>query len=216
MAATLRPIQQELVKELANKNALVAEMYQGALAVLAEKHIVNRLALAGHSLREMLEKLADHIDAPIPRKGPTLGNIAENLSGEWNRLLSKSAWPGNPKWNGAIEDKLRKFLGGCETFFATWEKIKPQRRARAAAVIRTSHLGQSAIPGALEEHKANEWLIYSQYFTDIAHHKPTKEEDFLGYLENLEQFLMNTLQPRTFDNRKELQAIIAESENNAN
>ena len=216
LGTELQPIQQEISRELGAKNPKLAEMYLGALSVWSSNTNPDRLAFAAHGIREMLEGLSKFIDAPIPKKGPGLGDLTKKLSIEWERLKSISTWPGNPKWEGTIDQSLRTFLCAAEGFFLNSSRIPRTRAERATTIIRHHHVGNAAIPGKLEDHKSQEWLLFVDYFNRTAHHGSTTKEEFVGYLEGLEQLLINTLRPRTFESRKQILAIIEESESNAN
>ncbi len=70
--------------QLANEQGKkLADMYLGALRVLADEHNPDRLPLAAHGIRELLEKLPRYLKVPTqaaaPKKLPSLKEKVQHL-----------------------------------------------------------------------------------------------------------------------------------------
>jgi len=59
----LTPTQQELYKVLADQHVGIAVCYQAAIAIINDEVLPDRLALAAHALRELMEKLPNEAGA---------------------------------------------------------------------------------------------------------------------------------------------------------
>jgi hypothetical protein len=72
------------------------------------------------------------------------------------------------------------------------------------------------LPKPIKDAHISEWDSYDRFFQGVSHHGhiPT-EDEFNGYLESFERFLLDRLKPRTFDDQSVLKAIIEEGERNA-
>ena len=53
-----------ILSALARRDGDLAKMYEGGLAVLADRSNPDRLALSAHAFRELMEKLAKVLDVP--------------------------------------------------------------------------------------------------------------------------------------------------------
>jgi hypothetical protein len=102
-------------------------MYTGALHVLQSDN-PDRLALAAHNLRELIEKLPDHIDVPAAATGDVLMQPkalksltvqVRELLDQWNKVAKQV--------DGAVEisPRLKTFLGRLREFSVQFEQDKP-------------------------------------------------------------------------------------------
>jgi hypothetical protein len=191
-------------------------MYLGALWVHGQDGNPDRLALAAHGLRELMEKLPMYLDLPIATKPPSLKDKVRGLAQSWGNCAKNSTCGGNPGWSGAIDGSLRKFLRKSHEFFAWFEVEHPTRKRRITNILRSLDYLKTPLPKAIEELRVEEWDKSHEYFELVSHHTHTTTfEDFVSWVTALEYFLLDRLHPRTFDDHGELDEIIKEGEANA-
>jgi hypothetical protein len=215
-ALVLEPIQIQLHAALKAKSVDLARMYVSALHVLSQTNNEDCHHLAAHAIREMMGKLPDVIDVPMEDGAKQrLGDFVNNVSQEWTKMCSKSRWPGDPKWEGDVDGDLKKFLVKIENMLEAEVRIKKGRKTVVQSVIRKQNFSSVPLPSDIEDLRTKEWIKYQDYFTQTAHYKPTDEPTFLGYLKHFEYFLLNCLEPRTFEVQDDIKKIIEEGESNA-
>jgi hypothetical protein len=210
--------QRMIFTALGGKHARLAAMYAGACHVLVSGN-PDHLALAAHSIRELIEKLPDHVDVPAaaasdelkqPKKLPSLKDQVIALAQLWR--------PVAPEVEDATEinGRIRKFHRKLREFFERFEQDFPNRRAQRTAALRKLDGSGRPLPPPIENHRVAIWGEYNDFFQGVSHHsKACTEEEFLNWLDSFEGFLVDCLCPRTFDIFAELDAIIEEGEQDA-
>lgn len=198
--------QRALFKALHAKSEDIAQMYLGALYALDQHSNPDRLALAAHDIREMLEKLPAAVGI-VPQKPDTVAQC-QKFEAKWRRHALKSNTHDNGNFAGEIDEQLLRFLIEAKSFF-DWFSSRPNRRDERAEMIRALDAMQVAMPSVIEKIRTDELAHYVYYFTGVSHHNgPTAEKEFLANLTQLEGFLLNYFYPRTFDEFEELDTLI--------
>ncbi len=205
--------QHALLVALDQKDPDVGMMYRGALHVLQSSN-PDRFALAAHAIRELMEKLPKYLDVPArgaaSKSGPSLTVKVRELKAQWTWLSDEEIAVGE------ISIRLRNLLGDTRAFFAWFEENYRTRRSETAAALRALDGTRRYLPAPIEELKVKHWAICNEFFQAVSHHgKRCTEMDFLGYLGDLELFLLDHLRPRTFEDFASLDAIIDEGEKDA-
>lgn len=206
--------QRALAAALREKDQQVETMYLGALHVLRQSANPDRMALAAHGMRELMEKLPEHLDVPSqnkPPKGqPSLNVKVRELAYHWTSIADEIA--------DAVEinSRIRKFNKKAKIFFEWFEQNFHTRREQTAAALRAMDTTGRSLPIPIEELRIRHWKACNEFFQGVAHHgKICTEEEFVNWLSELELFLLDHLQPRTFDDFTNLDEIIAEGERDA-
>ena len=75
---------QHMLKELSNGR--LANWYLGAITVLNQESNPDRFAQAAQSIREILEKLPEEMELPIPKSPSSLGDRVKSLGAQWKRV----------------------------------------------------------------------------------------------------------------------------------
>jgi hypothetical protein len=216
-ALVLEPLQNQLHSALKAKSETLARMYFSALQVFSQAGNLDRFYLTAHAIREMMGKLPDVIDVPIEEGAKQrLSDFVNNVGSEWAKMCSKGRWPGDPRWQGDLDKDLNKFLQKIEVMLEAGVKIKKSRKALVQSVLRKQNFSSVPLPIDIEDLTAKKWITYQDYFTTTAHYNPTDEATFLSYLKHFERFLLDCLEPRTFDVQDDIKKIIEEGESNAN
>lgn len=197
--------QKRLYNELVAKYPQAATLYYSAILALNQTENPSRFVMAGHVLREMIDKLPKFIGGPRPKKPPTLKEKVKELQGAWSNYLATS----QEEWYGATERSKTKFLKCAKAFFDWFSKEHPIRLQRDVSLLRKLDPSTNFLPSLLEKHRAIELQKLKEYFTGVAHLKePVEFEEWLGALE---AYLINMMVPRTFEDKKEIDMLLEES-----
>jgi hypothetical protein len=216
MDQTLSNTQQMLLEALTKQDAKLGQMYEGAVLVFKSSN-PDRLRLTAHGIRELINELPGYLDVVIEDEAKQrLGDFAANLLKTYEALRKKTPWPGNPKWEGQIDEHLRGFLTEVESFLEADGKIKSSRANKTRGLIQKQNHNSVQLPKPIEDHKVKEWKIYSDFFTGRAHQASTTHDELLEYLCSFEDLLLHYLRPQTRDRQKEILEKIKEGEANGN
>jgi len=191
-------------------------MYYGALSVFHQSSNPDRIPLAAHGLRELMEKLPRYQDVPKEAKRVTLKDKVQSLRQNWHRVVKNSGCHKEGAWSGHIDKFLKTFLDKTHEFFAWLEQQQPTRKQSAAKILRGFDLLKRPLPEPIEKLRVDEWEKIHDYFELVSHHNNTAiPEEFASWLLVLEQFLLDRLIPRTFEDHARIDEIIREGEGNA-
>ncbi len=208
--------QRALHDALLAKDNEMAGMYRGALVVLADNGNDDRLALAAHGLREVMEKLPRYLNVPMPAHQEHLKEKVVSLEERWETTLRNTKCEHKQRWNGEIDAQISKMLDSLGEFFKWFDMHYPRRKAEVVATLRQLDGSGRVLPAPLEKRNADDWTEIRDYFVSVAHHrKTTTQDDFSAWLDALERFLLDRLRPRTFDDLVGIDKIIEEGEGNA-
>lgn len=207
--------QRGLYEALAEKDIKLASMYYGAIKVISDGSNPDRLTLAAHGLRELIEKIPSYLDIQIKAGAESLKVKVRELEGQWELAKSSSSCFQNPNWNGEIDKPLEKLLKKVQYFFDWFKEQYPRRRAEIAKTLRKLDSSARSVPKPLEELRVEEWERVRDFFQAVAHHRiwPSFEE-FQKWLDALEKFLLDRLRPRAFEDLSAIDALIREGESN--
>ena len=189
----------------------LADMHLGALRAFYSKN-PDRLAQAAHSLRELMEKLPEYLDVPV-KEAANLGEKVKELARSWKRVAKPLVDTEQSVWSGTIDAPLQTFLVQIEEFFA-WQESNRQSRTqkKLKALRQLDPLGFPYI-GPVSSSWVKQWTECHEYFELVSHHRhvPTDDE-FASQVSTIEQFLLDRLRPRTFEDHTKLDELISEGE----
>jgi hypothetical protein len=213
----LLPRQREVFDALAENSDGLANMYFGAMAVLQQTQNVDRVPLAAHGLRELMEKVPQYFDITVSQStGASLGVKVNEIKITWTSAVKKSKCRADGKWLGQIDGHLRKFLRHAENFFEFHDQKFPKLVQKAREIVRHFDPLKGKLPEPLADLRASGWQQMDEYFKKVAHHRIVQSErEFVPWVEALELFLLDGLRPRTAGDQAALKKIIEEAEENA-
>lgn len=204
---------QAFYQALIDKDTKLAAMYFGAIAVLEQRDNPERLVLAAHNLREMMEKLPKYLDLPIHAKPLSLKEKVQELIRRRDKVVKNSNCHTDTGWQGEIDKSLQQFLGDVDEFSDWFKEVQPSRRQRIAKIIRGLDPSGSALPESLEVRQLKVWDRCNDFFQGVSHHtKDCAQETFEDQLSILENFLLDRLSPRTFEDFAVIDKLIKEVE----
>jgi hypothetical protein len=212
---SLAPRQIRLHRKLLDKSPSLASMYLGALHVHSQDMNPDYLSLAAHGMRELMEKFPLYVDLRI-RPNMSMGEKVNQLESTWGKAQN-SCCRKEGTWVGEIDAYLKAFLMNADEFFL-WKRLDmPSRTTKVLSTLRMLDAAKRPIPQAVEKIMAELWKELNSYFQGVAHHsKNTTDEEFRGYVRSLEDFLIDRIDPRTFDVFDAIDKVIAVEKLDAN
>lgn len=207
--STSTPRRRELERELRERSVLLASVYVSALRVLADEDNSDRIALAAHGVRELMEKIPEFLEVPTPAHHESLKPKVQELLEHWTSMVRKTKCWAMDAWTGEIDGHLGGFLKRLPAFFEWFAAHNPLRRAEARKLLQRLNVGGIEVAVPLEEQNVGLWMDLKGYFANTAHHRGGMNPDeFTGNLLRLESFLSDRLLPRTFEDFAEIDEIV--------
>jgi hypothetical protein len=209
-------IQERVHEALAERSQELAGTYLGAVKVFQDKDNPDRLALAAHGLRELIEKIPRYWDIPVRQREEKMGDKVQRLKPSWDSACRVSQCRQVNSWEGEIDKPLQAFLDGVGSFFQWVEENRPRRKEAARNSIRAIDAAQAPPPPQLENENVREWEDIRDFFVNVAHHQSlgVTPETFEERMLQLERFLLERLKPQTVEDFGIIDSIIQEGEAN--
>lgn len=213
IGSTSSPRRRELERELRERSVLLADIYVSAFRVLADESNPDRIALAAHALRELMEKMPEYLEVPTPAHHESLKPKVQELLEQWSSMLRKTKCWATGVWAGEIDGHLGGFLKRLPAFYDWFSANNPLRRVEARKLLQRLNIGGVEVAAPLEDQNVGMWMELKGYFANTAHHRGDMNPDeFSGNLLRLETFLSDRLVPRTFDDFAEIDEIIGKDD----
>lgn len=202
-----------LFNALSAKNARLGSMYLGALRVFADESNPDRLALAAHGLRELMEKMGPALGVSGAMRGVGMTQKVQALRKVWVASCEASVSFSDGQWGGeVIDDPLRDYLGTSDDLFRSMPEEARSRRSAAEEVLRHMDPLQGEMPEPIAAERVREWMDTWKFFERVCHHGEATEGQFDTRLDAFETLLQGYLVPETFGVHDDLDAIIEEGE----
>jgi hypothetical protein len=152
----------EMFEALASIRQELADMYLGALDVVARGGNPDRYALAAHGIRELLEKLPRHLDVPVDAvKALGLTARVRKLTDAWDR------WSGSAVNDGSLTSKGHKLLAALREFCEGVHADIPTRAEQSAAAVRGLDLNPIKLPPSIESLHVRQWREIEGFFIGL-------------------------------------------------
>jgi hypothetical protein len=188
----------------------LADMYLGARRALGHLDNPDQLPQAAHSARELMEKIPGSLGVTVKAHRESLRNQVRQLEVSWEQTTRKSSCFDGSGWAGEIDPDLQRLLGKIGDFFAWFGSHVPRRNRETTTTLTTMDGSRRALPTQLLRLSVSYWNEINEFFEKVCHHgKPeTTLEEFDRWLGALEDFLLERLKPRTFEELEELDALM--------
>ncbi len=203
----LGPTQQALLEALIDQRPEFGEWYRAAVAAVNDAGLPDRLALAAHALREVMEKLPG--DGVRLDRGADLPTKVRRLRPPWDQARSEDQRNGGT-WNGEIRVSLRAFLETMQTFFDCQDELVMTRRETTVRFLRGLEVAPAGLPDDVREENAKQWMRFHRYFDGVAHHGTVEERGFREQVGRWEAFLSSRLILRPTDDFGTIDALVQE------
>lgn len=209
----LSGLQEALSQALEREGGDLLTIYLGALYILQQADNPDRLALASHNFRELMENIL-RVRADVRETTISLTSEVMNLRNDWHRAAKEtSCLNGDGSWTGEIDKPLNRFLRKVADFFKWFDGHRPGRKKEIAGMLQEFDLIDIPLPNALEKLNVDMWDKIREFFLGVAHHgKKVGEDEFIRWQYAFERFLIERLQPPTFEHHAELDKLIQEGE----
>ncbi len=210
----LSGLQEALSRALEREGGDLLTIYLGALYVLQQVKNPDRLALASHNFRELMDQIILHVRADVGETTVSLTSKVGNLRDDWDRTAKKtSCLNGDGNWMAEIDMHLSRFLRKVTVFFEWFNVHHPKRAKEIAGALQGFDPVGIPLPHALAKLNVNMWDKIRDFFLGVGHHgKKVSEDDFIQWQYAFERFLLGHLQPPTFEHHAELDELIEKGE----
>jgi len=206
------PLQEALISALEREDTNLRIIYLGALHVLQQEDNPDRLALASHNFRELMDRIL-HVHIDVEEGGVSLGSKVMNLSDDWLKATRTTSCSNDKgEWEGKIDRPLRRFLRRATDFFRWHEGHRPKQKKEIATVLQKLDPIGLPLPPILEQLNVDTWANIQGFFVKVAHHGDVDEDEFEQWQYACERFLIERLQPRTFEDLARLDELIEKGE----
>jgi hypothetical protein len=204
--------QSTLLTVLHGRSERIAQMYLGAIIAVNDVQDPERWCKAAHQIRELMMNMAQVADVEIRALKESLGQKVADLEEDFHSMVGASKLK-PPKWDGPVDPPLQRWLNKSADFFDWTKNHHPRRRAEFRQVLRALDGPNRLLPSEIEEENLDSWINNKSYFDKLAHHRADAiEKEFLERMAYVEGVLQNKLNPKTFANFDEVDAIIEEGE----
>jgi hypothetical protein len=164
-----------------------------------------------------MEKLPEYLDVATSAQQLSLKSKVRELADAYMGMQKRSSCYVPPaNWTGSIDYHLAKFLSSAGTFINWFIDHNPSRRQEIRNALDGLAGPGRALPNPLATMNVKTWESIRDFFQATSHHrKSTDELEFSQRLNALEQFLLDKLAPRTFDDFSEIDALLENEEGHA-
>lgn len=193
--------QQELLRRvLAERDVQAETIYVGALMVLNDGTNPDRLAMAAHGIRELIEKLPKYFNLPMAER-ERMGDKIAPVRAAWSEV--RPQLDKEKPLPSALWDKLEAFFAWCETELSTF-------RQKTTEMLRRLDPAGGVLPQPIEDEQVRQWVHCKNFFVEAAHHHGCTEDDLRTWLDTFERAVLDRVRPRTFERADELDAADAD------
>ena len=211
--------QEKLLRELCRLRNQLGAMYLGGLRVLEDEANPDRLAQSAHSMRELMDRIAELRETPVAegraKEAPTVSltaKVIEVEDGFFGGKVRTDCYSDEWGWRGEIDGHLRKLLERMNTFFEWFAVLQPRRREQLRRTLRRLDGSGRDLPRPFFEKHRREWDRIRRFFLSVCHHG--KRTDIRAQRERitaLERFLVERLVPSTLDDLDAIDALLEET-----
>jgi hypothetical protein len=186
--------------------------YAGALWALKSSDDDNpdRLAHAGNSLRELLEKLPRALGTAVI--GPDANFLKQKREAAGAALFQVKDQFSNDWVGQTITDELAAVLEQFKEYIEL--SNRPSRKQRTVAGLEKLDPMMHALPQQLRQGKWQRYNSLSKQFEGFTHHHPSGTEgDFRTCVDQLEELVLDLMAPITADDQNKLLEIVSDAAN---
>jgi len=202
----------EALRRKSAKSERAIGMYREALRAIARNDGPECLHVAAYELREFMNALPRALDLPILDYEQLMSKV-QSFVKDWRVQATKSDCLKADSWEGTIDGALRNLLKSNEVFVAWVEEQAPSRRAEASLVLEKLAPTGNPLPSSLMRMRTDDWSGLLRYFNQGTHHDSEPDPvEFTLNVGRLETFLLDHLEPRTFEDQTEIDRLISEVE----
>lgn len=194
-------------------------MYLGAIVTLGATCNPDRIPQCAHSVRELMEKLPASADLPHEKHGsvpPDLSKAIQELEDMFQKAKLAYSPLGNASQGDITDEPTKRLLDSLDHFFERFTKPRPTRLETAMRYfdrLANDASGQP-LPPTTKGHIGRTWSRLWKFFVPTSHHRNSspEEQEFRGYLGELERFLLDRLVPKMAEDLNEIDTILHDAQ----
>lgn len=217
----LPPQRTKLLDALRDLDSRVASMYEAAIRMMDSPELEDAMSLAGHAMRELMDRLPQALDLPVGQKSRLFTRL-DQLQERLDQARATSSCATEEGWSGNIDAPLVALVEAAEVLIQERKEFWPSRTQTAAELMKRLEPGfvQRAEPMAKRE--ARSWSESHRYFEQVSHHHylygdlETTSVEFVGRVREIEVLLLNKLRPPTAADFAEIDKLMATFEAGSN
>jgi hypothetical protein len=213
-AQELPPQRTKLLDALRDRDPRVASMYEAAIRIMDSSELEDALSLAGHAMRELMDRLPQALDLPLAEKSRLFSRL-DQLQERLDQAHATSSCYGEDGWTGSIDASLLAVIEAVEVLIEERKEFWPSRTKTAAELMK--HLEPGFVPRAepMAKREAKSWSESHRYFEQVSHHHnlygelETTRAEFETRVQRIELLLINKLRPPTATDFAEIDTLMA-------
>jgi hypothetical protein len=183
-------------------------MYLEAIRALQRStEFPEALHVVAYELREFMNFLPVVLDLPTPDHSQMKSRVM-NLVADWERATNGNDNHDGKQWI-EVDSKARVLLGRLDRFMRWCKASIPDRHASVRAILAAVTPGNRRMPDRLVSDRVRQWSDLLGYFNRITHHERPDPDDLRQSMRELEEFLLDLLEPKTFEEQDAIDALIA-------
>lgn len=196
-----------LKKYFLHRSQRLHVIYAGACKVMRDAANPDRLALAAHGFRELMEKVFEDLQIQTPAQHRDLKDQVRKLKERWDRVGFKSVSTSGE--NVLRDEHVRLFFVQCEEFFEWFDKQTPVMRVEVGNGLVALDGMKQKLPPSLHDRKVDFWMDMRSYFNKMLHHRAEGSmAEFLERVKALESFLLDGFCPVTGADCDEIDSLL--------
>ena len=208
---------QTLYTELNTKSKELGRMFLGIWLALRNEDNPEALVQAAHSARELIEKSPKFLPQfssklPLEIKSNSLEKPVRDLCIQWyvQDIISRKS---KGSYVGEIDANINRVLAEVEKLTKVALNIKPLRRTQMQEMIKNLDLSSRPLSDYITNNQVARFMELKPEFNNIAHHRfKITREDFEKKVAELENLLLDLLNPRPLRGLDKIDELIQQAE----
>jgi hypothetical protein len=185
---------------LEDRDSRLSLMYEAATRLIDDTDYPDRLSLAAHAMRELMEKLPAAFDLPLSQDF-SIPNRMDHLEVAVRKARLESGCASTDGWEGEIDEPVAELLVSVESLVRDRRENLLSRKETATELMKRMEPGYVARTAALAKTDVDAWVKARRYFERVSHHHHTYESlktdstRFLERVREIETLLLGKLRP---------------------
>jgi hypothetical protein len=196
-------------RALRGESPELAAWYFAGCQLLGSPNVPDHLALAGHEIREVIEKLVRMARASSTVTTPELGDAVKKLRRFWPlEMLTQAdgAWPEN------LLPKFLPFLREAQNLFAPDGASRPRKESEVANYLDWRDPSPARVTEQNERLRIRGWTRLRGFFVGVSHHQiKCNATEFDERLQDLDRLVLEALGPQTFGDFSVIDHLLKEA-----
>jgi hypothetical protein len=209
-----------LLEALRERDRRLARIYDSVIHLIGDAEIPDRLSLAAHAMRELMEKLPLAFDVPSDQS--RLFSRIDALENALARAERNSTCRTVDGWSGTLDSPLINVLTAAEKLIEDRRQFRPSRTESAVQLMHRLEPSMTRRSTPLVKSDADIWHETRKYFELVSHHHhlfktfETSASEFGDRVRVIEVLLLDKLRPTTSADYEEIDRLMNDFMGKAN